>query len=64
MATTVDRPEEQATDSIVVENPATGTVVTTLKAHTPQQVAEMAARARRAQPAWHSARSAAGSCEV
>jgi len=53
MATTTDRPTERATDSIAVENPATGQVVATLKAHTPEQVAEMAARARLAQPAWH-----------
>jgi acyl-CoA reductase-like NAD-dependent aldehyde dehydrogenase len=53
MATTVERPTEQATDSIAVENPATGKTVATLKAHTPEQVADMVARARRAQPAWH-----------
>jgi acyl-CoA reductase-like NAD-dependent aldehyde dehydrogenase len=42
-----------ATDhELVVENPATGEVVATLEAATPEQVAEMAARARRAQPAW------------
>jgi acyl-CoA reductase-like NAD-dependent aldehyde dehydrogenase len=45
---TSTRPE----DSIVVENPATGEVVATLPACTPEQLAEMAARARRAQPGW------------
>src|SRR3954452_22302311 len=43
----------KATDNeIVVENPATGQAVTTLQAATPEDVADMAARARRAQPAW------------
>src|SRR5437588_5555199 len=37
---------------IVVGNPATGEAVQTLKAATPEDVAEMAARAHRAQPAW------------
>ncbi len=50
--------EQQATngkresDSIEVLNPATGQVVTTLEACTPERLAEMAARARRAQPEW------------
>ncbi len=39
-------------DSIVVENPATGKPVATLAACTPEQLEEMAARARRAQPSW------------
>ena len=39
-------------DSIVVENPATGEVLATLPACTPEQLAEMAARARAAQPGW------------
>ncbi len=38
--------------AIVVENPATGGVVATLPACTPEQLAEMAGRARRAQPDW------------
>jgi acyl-CoA reductase-like NAD-dependent aldehyde dehydrogenase len=53
MATTVERQTEQAPDTIAVENPATGETVATLKACTPEQVAEMVARARKAQPAWH-----------
>jgi acyl-CoA reductase-like NAD-dependent aldehyde dehydrogenase len=55
MATTVERQNGAATatgESIDVENPATGKVVATLKAHTAQDLAEMAARARAAQPAW------------
>ncbi|HTX45868.1 MAG TPA: succinic semialdehyde dehydrogenase [Solirubrobacteraceae bacterium] len=40
-------------DEIVVENPATGQVVATLPAATPDDVAAMADRARNAQPAWH-----------
>jgi acyl-CoA reductase-like NAD-dependent aldehyde dehydrogenase len=39
-------------DAIVVENPATGEVVATLPACTPEQLAEMAARGRLAQPGW------------
>src|SRR5262249_12097510 len=39
-------------DSVVVENPATGDVIATLAACSPEQLGEMAARARRAQPAW------------
>src|SRR5438477_718578 len=53
MATTVERQTEREADSIVVENPATGQVVATLKACTPEQLRDMVARARRAQPAWH-----------
>ncbi len=57
MATTVERRASTAGngagDSIEVSNPATGDVVATLPACTPQQLAEMAARARRAQPSWH-----------
>src|SRR5437764_5974112 len=52
MATTVERQTEQAPDTIAVQNPATGETVATLKACTPEQVAEMVARARKAQPAW------------
>jgi acyl-CoA reductase-like NAD-dependent aldehyde dehydrogenase len=56
MATTVEREAGTATDgadSIPVDNPATGKVVATLKAHTPEQLTEMVQRARRAQPDWH-----------
>jgi acyl-CoA reductase-like NAD-dependent aldehyde dehydrogenase len=56
MATTVEKQSTQrpdAADSIVVENPATGQVVATLPAATPEDVAAMAARARRAQPGWN-----------
>jgi acyl-CoA reductase-like NAD-dependent aldehyde dehydrogenase len=55
MATTVERQNGAATatgESIAVENPATGEVVATLKSHTPDDLKEMAARARAAQPAW------------
>jgi acyl-CoA reductase-like NAD-dependent aldehyde dehydrogenase len=55
MATTVEGQTEQAPvadEKIVVENPATGQVVATLEACTAEQLADMAARARRAQPAW------------
>jgi acyl-CoA reductase-like NAD-dependent aldehyde dehydrogenase len=55
MTTTVEQQANGRTtseDSIVVENPATGQVVATLPAATPEQVVEMVARARRAQPAW------------
>jgi acyl-CoA reductase-like NAD-dependent aldehyde dehydrogenase len=55
MATTTEKQTtngKASKDSIVVENPATGQVVATLEAATPEHVAEMAARARRAQPAW------------
>ena len=55
MATSMGQETDAATrleDSIVVENPATGGVVATLPACTPQELAEMAARARRAQPGW------------
>src|SRR5437764_70248 len=56
MATTIERQRGatpiQAEDSIQVENPATGQTIATLKVHTPEQLAEMVARARKAQPAW------------
>jgi acyl-CoA reductase-like NAD-dependent aldehyde dehydrogenase len=58
MATTTEKQTtngKAGKDSIVVENPATGQVVATLEAATPEDVAEMAARARRAQPGWHAA---------
>ena len=55
MATTIEQQPGGSTDkadSIVVENPATGQVVATLPACTPEQLTEMAARGRRAQPTW------------
>jgi acyl-CoA reductase-like NAD-dependent aldehyde dehydrogenase len=55
MATTVEQQANGKTDeanSIIVENPATGQVVATLPAASPEDVVEMAARARRAQPGW------------
>jgi acyl-CoA reductase-like NAD-dependent aldehyde dehydrogenase len=55
MATSIGQQPEAPTgpeDLIVVENPATGAVVATLPAGTPEQLAEMAGRARRAQPDW------------
>ena len=58
MATTTEKQTSNGKagkDSIAVENPATGQVVATLEAATPEDVAEMAARARRAQPAWQEA---------
>jgi len=42
----------QAQDTIAVENPATGTVIATVPAVGPEEVAAMAERARRAQPSW------------
>jgi acyl-CoA reductase-like NAD-dependent aldehyde dehydrogenase len=60
MATTIS--DQQATNGtqtqdheIAVENPATGQVVVTLRAATPEDVAAMAERARKAQPAWQAA---------
>lgn len=56
MATITDqqaRPEDgRAGDTIPVLNPATGQIVSTLPACTPEQLAEMASRGRRAQPEW------------
>jgi acyl-CoA reductase-like NAD-dependent aldehyde dehydrogenase len=55
MATTTEQKTNGtpgSADSIVVENPATGEAIATLAACTPEQLAEMVARARRAQPAW------------
>jgi acyl-CoA reductase-like NAD-dependent aldehyde dehydrogenase len=55
MATSMRQQAEAPTrpgDSIVVENPATSEVVATLPACTPQELADMAARARSAQPGW------------
>ncbi len=55
MATTTEQKTNGApgsADSIVVENPATGEVIATLAACSPEQLSEMAARARSAQPGW------------
>jgi len=55
MATTTEHQSNGSSatqDSIVVENPATGEVIKTLPATTPEQLEEMAAKARRAQPEW------------
>jgi acyl-CoA reductase-like NAD-dependent aldehyde dehydrogenase len=55
MTTTTEQQTDGSTatqDSIVVENPATGQVITTLPACTPEQLTEMATNARRAQPSW------------
>lgn len=55
MATTIAQQQADGKaqeDSIVVENPATGETIATLPASTPQQLEEMAARGRRAQPGW------------
>jgi acyl-CoA reductase-like NAD-dependent aldehyde dehydrogenase len=53
MATTVQQSRQASqAEAIVVENPATGEVLTTLTACTSGQLAEMAARGRRAQPGW------------
>jgi acyl-CoA reductase-like NAD-dependent aldehyde dehydrogenase len=41
-----------AAGSIEVENPATGKVIATVPVSSPEQVAELVARARRAQPGW------------
>jgi acyl-CoA reductase-like NAD-dependent aldehyde dehydrogenase len=42
----------EKTDTIEVENPATGQVIRSLPVTPPEQVAELVARARAAQPAW------------
>jgi acyl-CoA reductase-like NAD-dependent aldehyde dehydrogenase len=58
MATTIEQKAVNGSkneDSIVVENPATGQVVATLPAATPEDVAAMADRARKAHPAWQAA---------
>ena len=47
---TIEQPS--ATQTIEVENPATGQVIRTLPVTSPAEVAEMVARARAAQPAW------------
>jgi acyl-CoA reductase-like NAD-dependent aldehyde dehydrogenase len=55
MATVTEQPAPQQrrqADSIEVMNPATGRVITTLAACTPERLAEMAGRARAAQPEW------------
>ncbi len=56
MATTTEKQTggngASAQDTIVVENPATGEAIATLPACSEEQLREMAARARRAQPSW------------
>src|SRR5581483_6177187 len=55
MATVTEQPAPQQrrqADSIEVMNPATGRVITTLAACSPERLAEMAGRARAAQPEW------------
>jgi acyl-CoA reductase-like NAD-dependent aldehyde dehydrogenase len=52
MAATVEQKLRVGADTIVVENPATGDAVATLRAHSPAEVTEMATRARRGQPGW------------
>jgi acyl-CoA reductase-like NAD-dependent aldehyde dehydrogenase len=53
MATTLERQEQApSSDTIPVENPATGELIATLPACTPERLAEMVARARAAQPGW------------
>src|SRR4051812_50181721 len=47
---TIEQP--QTTDTIEVENPATGEVIRSLPVTSAADVAEMAARARAAQPGW------------
>jgi acyl-CoA reductase-like NAD-dependent aldehyde dehydrogenase len=57
MTTTTEQHTNAGTatqDSIAVENPATGQTIATLAACTPDQLAQMAANARRAQPSWQS----------
>jgi acyl-CoA reductase-like NAD-dependent aldehyde dehydrogenase len=45
-------PAEDARDRIEVENPATGQVIGSVPRMLPDDVAEMVARGRRAQPGW------------
>ncbi len=52
MLQTEDSATRTATDSIEVENPATGKVIATIPVVAPEDVAERVARARRAQPGW------------
>jgi acyl-CoA reductase-like NAD-dependent aldehyde dehydrogenase len=55
MATTVEQQNGQATDgreAIVVHNPATGREVATLTSASEEDIKEMVARARAAQPGW------------
>jgi len=47
---TIEKPA--ATDTIEVENPATGHVIRTLPVTSPEEVGAMVTRARAAQPAW------------
>ena len=57
MADTITMPQTESEQPdvksvIEVENPATGEVIASVPVTTPEQVAEAAARARRAQPGW------------
>src|SRR5437588_5236062 len=55
MATTTEQQTNGtpgSADSIVVENPATGEAISTLTSVSEEQLKEMAARGRRAQPGW------------
>src|SRR5918993_4619746 len=52
MLQTQDSATDTAAASIEVENPATGKVIATIPVVAPDDVAELAARARRAQPGW------------
>jgi acyl-CoA reductase-like NAD-dependent aldehyde dehydrogenase len=52
MATTEQQPAGLTEERFDVVNPATGEVVDTVRETTPEQIADMARRARAAQPAW------------
>jgi acyl-CoA reductase-like NAD-dependent aldehyde dehydrogenase len=52
MATTAQPDAGTAAGFVVVENPATGDIIATLPAHSPEQVVGMATRARQAQLGW------------
>src|SRR5688500_15861130 len=52
MLQTKDSATGNAAASIEVENPATGKVIATIPVVAPEEVAELVARARRAQPGW------------
>ena len=51
-ATTTNGSSANAAAGIPVENPATGEIIGTVPSRTPDEVRDMAARARAAQPAW------------
>jgi acyl-CoA reductase-like NAD-dependent aldehyde dehydrogenase len=50
--TTIPEAETRAAHTIEVENPATGENIASVPVVAPEEVAELAARARRAQPGW------------